>query len=256
MTDSGAEDRFARCRLLLGEKAFERLSGALVVVVGLGAVGSHAAEALARAGVGRLRIVDFDRVRPSNINRQIIALDSTVGKLKTDVAAHRIRDINPSCAVEAMQLFVEPSTIPDILSGPPDVLVDAIDSVGPKIILLEGARRRGIRAVSAMGAALHKDAGAIRVGDISETRVCRLARFIRKRLARRGVESGIRCIYSVEHAPHPGQLENIVDSGESLCRGRSRTPLGSLPTITGIFGLMAAHEAIMMLIGEADGTSQ
>ncbi len=251
MIDGGTkEDRFARCKLLLGRSAFERLRNASMTVVGLGAVGSYAAEALARAGVGHLRLVDFDRVRSSNINRQILALDSTLGRLKTDVARERILDINPGCTVETMAVFVEPATLPAILANPVDILVDAIDSVGPKVILLESAWRARIRTVSAMGAALHRDSGLIRVGDISETRVCRLARFIRKRLAKRGIESGIRCIYSIEHVPHVGPSAGEDEAEDFLVRGRARTPLGSLPTITGIFGLLAAHEAIMMVVAE------
>lgn len=249
-----AEDRFSRTRLLVGEKRFERLQQARVAIVGLGAVGSYAAEGLARAGIGHLRLVDFDVVRPSNINRQLFALDSTVGKPKTDVAAARVHDINPMCDVETLSLFADPDSMPAILAGLPDVLIDAIDSVGPKVGLLAAAHSAGLRIIAAMGAATRTDPSLIRVGDIAETKTCPLARFMRQKLKKHGIVQGIRCIYSIEPVPPgaraaPEGREHASTEPAAGRRGRTRATLGSLSCITGIFGLIAAREALDMLIG-------
>lgn len=244
-------ERFSRARLLLGAEAFDRLAAARVVVVGLGAVGSYAVEGLARAGIGALRLVDFDLIHASNINRQLYALDSTVGRPKVEVAAERVREINPGCLVETMPVFLDLQTLPRILDGRPDVVVDAIDSVGPKVLLIQAALNANLKIVTAMGAALHRDPLAIRVDDISRTKNCPLARLIRKRLGMRGIKRGARCVYSIEQVPRVQPLaDEEADTPDFHARGRKRTPLGSLSTITGLFGLTAAHEAIRLLIGE------
>jgi tRNA A37 threonylcarbamoyladenosine dehydratase len=242
-------DRFGRTKLLLGAEAFERLTRARVVVAGLGAVGSYAVEGLARAGVGALRIVDGDVVRPSNINRQLYALDSTLGRPKVEVAAARIRDINPACRVEALQLFVDSATCARILEGNPDAVIDAIDSLGPKVELATAAYRAGLKLVSVMGAATRTDPAAIRVADLADTRMCPLARFMRKRLQKRGIERGIRCVFSTEPAPAaPSRSDAATEEEDSIVRGRKRRPLGSLSCLTGIFGLIAAREALALLV--------
>ncbi|MBN1334971.1 MAG: tRNA threonylcarbamoyladenosine dehydratase [Deltaproteobacteria bacterium] len=238
-------ESFARTSLLLGPEALARIERAFVVVVGLGAVGSFAVEALARAGVGRLRLVDFDTVRASDLNRQILALRSTLGRPKVEVAAQRVADIHPACRVEPLGLFAHADTASRILEGPPDVLVDCIDAVGPKVALLLAAVRAQVAAVSSMGAALRRDPGLVRTGDLSETRICPLAHAVRKRLHREGVREGIRCVYSLER---PADAVRPGDCGEQgLERGRTRTRLGSLPTIPGIFGLAAAGSALELL---------
>lgn len=256
-TGAATAARFERTELLLGTEALARLQAAHVVVAGLGAVGSYAAEALARAGVGRLRLVDFDTVHPSNVNRQLYALGSTLGRPKAEVAAERVRDIHAGCAVEPLQLFVGPDTVGCVLAGEPDALVDAIDSVNPKVLLLREAAVRGLFTVSSMGAATRLDPSAVRVGDISETERCPLARFIRKRLRREGVPSGIRCVYSVESPrrparparPEPGAHGPARDVRGVARAGRPRTPLGSVSYMTGLFGLIAAGEVIRRLAG-------
>jgi len=242
--------------MLLGPEAMARLKAAQVVVIGLGAVGSYAAEALTRAGVGHLRLVDFDEIRPTNLNRQLLALHSTLGQPKVEVARARALDINPRCVVEALRLFGDEQTRPQMLAGA-DALVDAIDSVGPKFGLLSDAVQAGIPIiVSSMGAAERTDPLAIRVADLFKTERCPLARLIRKRLRALGIKSGIRCVYSTElprRTPRNLQqaaLENPAER-DVLARGRQRKPLGSLPTLTGIFGLVAANEVIMKLAGEA-----
>ncbi len=248
--DASAHDRFVRTRLLLGDAAVDTLEKALVVVVGLGAVGSYACEALARCGVGGLRLVDFDTVRPSNINRQLYALGSTVGRRKADLAAERVRDINPACRVEALPLFVDASNLADVLAGRPAAVIDAIDSLGPKVALLEGAVQAGLFTVSSMGAASRLDFSKIRVGDLSETDVCPLARRIRKELKKRGVTTGVRCVYSIESVPAPAKelgLEAAAADPEPHQRGRPRKPLGSLSFLTGMFGLIAGREVVLHL---------
>lgn len=237
--------RFIRTELLLGEPAMATLRDATVVVCGLGAVGSYATEALARAGVGALRLVDFDTVQASNLNRQLYALDSTLGRPKTEVAAERVADINPECRLEPMKTFIDQVTLPDVLHGNPDVVIDAIDSLGPKVSLLRYAVEHGHAVISSMGAATRTDPFAIRVDDIANTVNCPLARLLRKRLRRQGVHAGIRCIYSTEPA------RRTRAAAEAKERGRPRAPLGSLSFMTGMFGLIAAREAVAALLGWA-----
>lgn len=241
-------DRFARTRLLLGEEAMARLAAARVAVIGLGAVGSYALEGLARAGVGHLRLVDFDLVRPTNINRQLLALESTVGHPKVEVARRRVLDINPACEVEALPLFVTAATLPDVLRPPLDFVVDAVDSLGPKVTLLAAAVRSGIAVISCMGAASRTDPTAIRIGDLHETMHCPLARWVRKRLRHLGITTGIRCVYSLE-PPAPVTAPPEPVDKDVHPQGRPRRPLGSLSCLTGILGLTAANEVVLRLAG-------
>ena len=245
-------NRFVRTQRLIGSEGLDRLRHARVMVAGLGAVGSYAAEGLARAGVGYLRIVDFDTVHASNINRQLYALDSTMGRPKVEVAAARIRDINPDCTVDAHAVFIRQTTVESLLDPPCDAVIDAIDSLGPKVALLAAAARRGLFIVSSMGAATRTDPGAVRVDDLSKTVHCPLARLVRKRLRRQGIQSGIQCVYSSE--PAGVSLDEEADEGAEddlppLKWGRTRRPLGSLSTMTGIFGLTAATAVLRRLAG-------
>lgn len=238
--------RFSRTEQLIGKEAFAKLKHARVAVFGLGAVGSYAVEALARAGVGYLRLVDCDCIRPSNMNRQLYALESTLNRPKAEVARERVLDINPDCMIDALQAFVMKKTLDQLLSKPLDAIVDAIDSVSPKVELIAAAVRTGLPVISSMGAATRMDPTAIRLGDISETDVCPLARFVRKRLRRRGISRGVRCIFSVEE---PANTAGPVDGEEeSFHQGRLRRPIGSLSYITGIFGLLSAYEVIKILV--------
>nr|MBP7275955.1 tRNA threonylcarbamoyladenosine dehydratase [Kiritimatiellia bacterium] len=227
-------NRFSRTRQLLGREGLERLRHARVMVAGLGAVGSYALEGLARAGVGFLRIVDFDTIHPSNINRQILALDDTIGRPKVDVAAERIRQINPACVVDARAEFIRRSTVEALLEPPCDVIIDAIDSLGPKVALLSAAARHGLYIVSSMGAASRTDPLSVRIGDLSATSQCPLARLVRKRLRKLNVHSGIQCVYSIE-PPDAASGSEDIDESEALPdaeeMGRARTPIGSLSTI-------------------------
>ena len=248
-------ERFSRTRCLLGEEKFALLQQAKVTIVGLGAVGGYAAEGLARAGIGSLRLVDFDTIQPSNINRQILALDSTVGQPKVEAARERILAINPDCRVEALQLFAAEETLDEILTPSPDILIDAIDSLNPKVQLLAGARRRNIPTFSSMGAALRRDPTRIQSGDIMTSSHCPLAKHVRNRLRRQGIEGGIHCIYSTEPVDfsYQGPEKTDVPASPYEDRGRERNVLGSLPTITGIFGLTLANETILRLTEKITG---
>jgi tRNA A37 threonylcarbamoyladenosine dehydratase len=248
-------NRFARTRRLFGDAALDRLRRTRIAVVGLGAVGSYVVEALARSAVGFLRLADFDRVRETNFNRQLYALESTLGQYKTDVAAARVRQINPACEVEALRLFVDREAAEQVLRPPLDVVIDAMDSLNPKVEFLAEAVRRcppGTLILSSMGAACRTDPAAVRVGDIGKTRECPLAKFVRKKLRARDVTSGIRCVYSVE--PVPPAPPDTPDAPpepleEELRRGRQRRPLGSFSCLPGIFGLILAREAIVHVVG-------
>jgi tRNA A37 threonylcarbamoyladenosine dehydratase len=244
------DGRFARIELMLGKDACKRLTESFVTVIGLGAVGSYAVEGLARAGIGRLRLVDFDVVSLSNINRQLYALGSTVGRPKIEVARERILDINPSCQVETIRAFVDGQTVIDFLAGPPDLVIDAIDALLPKVELLAAARKSEIPLISCLGAALRSDPALVRIAPLHEVHHCRLGSTVRQRLRRRDVPVDFPCVFSEEPVPYPLPVAAPTDAlGEQPItdRGRPRNILGSLPTITGIFGLTAANLAIKML---------
>jgi tRNA threonylcarbamoyladenosine dehydratase len=249
-------ERFSRTRCFLGEEKFVLLQKAMITIVGLGAVGGYVAEGLARAGIGHLRLVDFDTIQPSNINRQILALESSIGQAKVEAARERIKLINPECQVEALQLFATAETLETILSPHPDILIDAIDSLNPKVQLLTGAYQRGITTFSSMGAALRTDPSKIRTGDIMTSNHCPLAKHVRNRLRRMGIEGGIHCIYSTERVNFsyqgPEETETVASPYEN--KGRKRNVLGSLPTITAIFGLTLANEVILRLTQDRQPT--
>jgi tRNA threonylcarbamoyladenosine dehydratase len=246
-----SEDRFVRLRALVGEEGMARLERAHVAVVGLGAVGSYAVEALARSGVGRLRLVDFDTIRSSNVNRQLHALTSTLGRSKVEAAKERVLDIHPDCRVEALECFAHAETLDRILEGPPHLVIDAIDALTPKVELLHAVAARRLPVVTVTGAALRTDPRGIRVGPLSASEGCPLARLVRRNLRRRGVNPDMPCVYSDEPVDAlPPEATDAAAPGEapSLERGRSRPSLGSLSTLPGMFGLIAAHEALGILL--------
>ncbi|HOW43335.1 MAG TPA: tRNA threonylcarbamoyladenosine dehydratase [Candidatus Omnitrophota bacterium] len=241
-------ERFLRTELIIGKHNLLKLHASSVTVLGLGAVGSYVVEALARAGVGSLRLADFDTVRPSNINRNLLAFESTVGEKKVAVAARRIRDIHPQCRVETADLFVDGQTIAGVADTGAALIIDAMDSLNPKTQTLAYLYQRRIPVISSMGAALRADVFAVRCGDLFEARGCVLAQQLRKRLRKYGIHKGIFCVYSQE----PRLKQAVGDSAtqEAYARGRARKQLGSLPTVPGIFGLTIAHCAIKFLLGE------
>jgi tRNA threonylcarbamoyladenosine dehydratase len=250
-----SEEQFSRIERMIGPEGLRVLQQSFVAVVGLGAVGSYVVEGLARAGVGRLRLVDFDEVRPSNLNRQLYALQSTLGHPKCEIAHRRVMDINPACRVEALRVFVHTETLDQVLAGPPDLVIDAIDSLAPKIELLAALRTCGLPMISCMGAALRTDPTSVRVGPLAKVHHCPLAQRVRKKLRLREVPIDFSCVYSIEpvhHLPADARTSEKQNENESeedtFARGRKRTTLGSLPTLTGIFGLTAANAALRLLL--------
>ncbi len=238
---------FSRSELLLGEAAMERFRAARVTVFGLGGVGSFAVEALARAGVGHLRLVDHDVVGPSNLNRQLFALRSTLGQPKAEVAAARVRDINPDCDVEPRVTFIHTDTLPALLAPRPDVVIDAIDSMTCKVALMRTAYEQGIPIISAMGAGGRTDSSQLFVGDLSDTRLCPLAAKVRKELRKAGISQGIRCVYSLESADNK-RPANPVDIEPHRGPGRARRPVGTISYMPAIVGLKVAEEVLRMLL--------
>jgi len=226
-----------------------KLQAARIAVCGLGAVGSYAVEALARIGVGYLRLVDFDEVRESNLNRQLYALESTIGQKKAKLAGARVLDINSDCEAEILDMFVDRENLPTVLAQPLDLVIDSMDSLGPKVDLITAAVEAGLPIISSMGAATRTDPFAIRAGDLFETSGCPLARLVRKRLRRRGIKKGVLCVYSAEESTVQ-KVTRPEPKEQSFERGRPRAPLGSLSYATGMFGLIAASEAVKLLIAK------
>lgn len=222
-------DRLHRTRLLFGDAATTKLRTATVMVVGCGAVGSFAIEALARTGVGHIIVVDFDNVEPSNINRQLFALDSTVGMPKVDVATARVRDINPDTHVTAYNIRWGSDTNLDVR---PDFVIDAIDDVPAKVALYQWCTLRNVPFVASMGAALKMDTDKIKIAPISKTSVCPLAGCVRR--AVRGLNlPDFPVVYSTETpAPVAGHAKNM----------------GSNVTVTGMFGLALANLVIKKIV--------
>ncbi|MDY0220807.1 MAG: tRNA threonylcarbamoyladenosine dehydratase [Desulfobacterium sp.] len=237
-----SRERFKRTELLLGREAMERLEQCTITVVGLGAVGSHAIEALARSGVGTLRIVDFDAIGESNFNRQLLAVEPNLGRFKTEVAEERLKQINPAMGVESFNMLCHRETFDEIFEKKTDLVIDAIDSLNPKVNLLFELVRHKIDVISCMGAARKMDPTKITTGDLSSTLSCPLARSVRKRLRRMGVEQGILCVYSTE-VVEKDTISDILEPNY-MDAGRLRNPMGSLSMISGIFGYVAALEAL------------
>ncbi len=241
------DERFARTELMLGAEGLERLARARVILVGLGAVGSVALEALARLGIGHLTLVDFDTVCLSNLNRQLLALDSTLGRPKHEVAACRVRDINPSCAIDARCLRVTEETAGALLAARPDLVVDAIDAPSGKLALVAACQAAGVPVVCSMGAALRRDPSRVRTGTLAQTHDCPLARLLRRGLRERGLSLAVPCVYSEEPADRALSGEPVGSDGP----GSARRVLGTLPTVTGVFGLRLADLALSLLLADA-----
>ena len=240
-------EQFLRTELLLGKDNLKKLRAAKVTVIGLGAVGSFAVEALTRAGIGSFLLIDSDKIQITNINRQLYALHSTLNMAKTDIAKNRILDINPDCKVDTMQIFVNSDNLDTVFKDKPDLVIDAIDSFSPKVRLLEYCVKNDLPVISSMGAALKTDPSAIKTADLFETHHCRLAERLRGELRKCGIRSGITCVFSEQPAQmKPTYPENLPEGTEEFEKNSIKI-LGSLPTITGIFGLNIAHLAIKYL---------
>lgn len=248
--------RFSRTEILIGSAGLDKLRGATVAVFGLGGVGSYAAEALCRAGVGRLILVDFDDICLTNINRQLHALDSTVGMAKVQAMAARFRQINPEADIVPCKDFYSAETSDFLLGERCDYVIDAIDHITSKLHLIKTCRERGLPIISSMGAAAKLDPTKIRVADISATTTCRLARIMRKLLRKEGIQQGVTVVYSVEEY----QPQAIVDAGcrsNCICPNKDeqlfscehrRTILGSISFIPSIFGLTMAGVVVNKLL--------
>ncbi|MDO4551879.1 MAG: tRNA threonylcarbamoyladenosine dehydratase [Planctomycetia bacterium] len=247
-------DRFSRIRQFIGEDALQKLHHSRVLIVGLGAVGGYALEGLARAGIGHFRLVDFDVVQLSNINRQLFALESTLGQKKCEVAKTRVLDINPACKVQTLPIFVHEDTFHELFSDfTPDYVVDAIDALSPKVALMAYLQEHGIPSISSMGAALRTDPTQIRIGKLRNVKGCPLARMIKKRMRNQKIPMNSLCVYSTEDISSV-RLSRLAPPEPSapgeVLRGRPRNVLGSLPTLTGMFGLVIANHVIQQLISE------
>ena len=232
-----SDDMGTRTQLLLGEEGMEKLRNSTVVLAGAGAVGGYVLEGLVRAGVGHIRVVDADVFSASNMNRQILATMDTIGRNKADVAVERARSINPDIDIVAINTMVSEETIPSILEDVPDVLADAIDTIGHKVSLLRYAVEHDIVTFSSMGAALHMDTTSIKVDTLKRTKVCPLAQSVRSRL--RDLDtSKVTCVYS-EEKPMV-KPDSRDEYGKSI--------LGSLPTVPAVFGMTLANEIILYLV--------
>lgn len=231
-------DEFVRTEMLIGQHAMEKLRAAQVAVFGIGGVGGHAAEALARSGVGSLVLVDNDVVSMSNINRQVIALHSTLGRYKTEVMRERIMDINPKAQVEVRTCFFLPENAEDFHFSSYDYVVDAVDTVAAKLEIIERAKRAGTPVISAMGAGNKLNPSAFAVQDIYQTQMCPLARVMRRELRKRDIRS-LKVVCSAEPALQP--------KGERVAGSRHVAP-GSISYVPSIAGLLLAGEVIQDLI--------
>ena len=238
-------ESLVRTALLLGENAVSRLGKCRVAVFGVGGVGGHCVEALARSGIGALDLIDSDTVCLSNLNRQIIALHSTVGRLKVDAAAERIRDINPDCRVTVYPVFYLPETRDQFDFRAYDYVVDCIDTVKGKLALAEQAQEAGTPIISAMGAGNKLDPTRFEVADIYETSVCPLARVMRTQCRKRGIRR-LKVVYSREQPLTP------QDSSEK--KGAHPAP-GSVAFVPSVAGLILAGEVIRDLAGVHTGRS-
>jgi len=222
-------DRLNRIKLLIGNESVKKLQKSTVMVVGCGAVGSFAIESLARSGVGHLILVDFDKVEESNINRQLFATDSTVGKAKVEIAKHRIVDINPNIVVDTFNMFFDENTK---LNVKPDYVIDAIDTVSSKIAIYKWCDENDVPFISSMGAARKTDLTKIKISKISKTTVCPLAAKIRRMIRDLNIKD-FPVVYSTETASPQ------LNGGHEF---------GSIVTVTGMFGLMLADFVIKKII--------
>ena len=237
-------DFYSRTRLLLQDDGLSRLRDSHVLVVGLGGVGGYAAEQLCRAGVGRLTLVDGDVVTASNLNRQLIALRSSVGQPKAELFRQRFLDINPDCKVAALQEFLRDERTVELLQSERfDCVVDCIDTLSPKVFLLYHAHRLGIPTVSSMGSGGKLDPSQVRAADIAKSHTCPLAAMVRKRLHHMGVYTGIRVVFSTEKVPPHAMLQDPSDN--------HLTTLGTISYMPPLFGCVVAAEVVKMLLADS-----
>ena len=232
-----------RTELLLGQEKLNLLRNANVLVVGVGGVGAYAAEMIVRAGVGRMTIADADKVSESNINRQLVALHSTIGREKCDILAERLKDINPSLKLTTVNRFIKDSETDELLDSDKfNYVVDAIDTLSPKLALIKGAMDRGIPLVSSMGAGAKCDPTLMEIKDIAKTHHCPLAHMLRKRLHKIGIRKGFWAVFS----PEP-----VREGAMILCEEQNKkSNVGTISYIPALFGIGCASVVVRDLIGE------
>lgn len=232
-----------RTELLLGNEKLSKLHNSHVLIVGVGGVGAYAAEMVVRAGVGHVTIADSDTVGVTNINRQLVALHSTVGHSKVDILGQRLHDINPSLDLRLVQQYIKDELTDELLdSATFDFVVDAIDTLAPKVALIRGALERGYGLVSSMGAGAKTDPTLVEVRDIGKTHHCPLAHMLRKRLHKIGIRNGFQAVFSAE-IPRDGSMV--------LCEEENKKSMvGTISYMPAVFGCAAASVAIRSLIGE------
>lgn len=241
-------DRFDRLNLLLGEAGVAHLKQASVAVFGLGGVGSYAVEALVRGGIGRLTLIDFDLIDITNCNRQIHALDGTIGHPKALVMAERCRAINPEVQVEPLQAFYSQENSGELLLRGYDYVLDCIDHITAKLHLIETCVTGKLPIISSMGAANKLDPSRIFIADLADTSKCRLARILRRELRRRGINGGVKTVYSTEEF-RPLSAGRLEESATEVGHYQAqRAPLGSSSVIPPLFGLTMAGEVIRELL--------
>jgi tRNA A37 threonylcarbamoyladenosine dehydratase len=249
--------RFSRTELLIGTEGLSTLAGKHVMICGVGGVGSYAAEALGRAGVGKITLVDFDDICLTNINRQIHALTSTVGQQKVEAMAARLRDINPTAEIIPVKAFFSAENAGQLLAPRPDYVLDAIDHFTAKASLITICRQQEIPIISSMGAANKLDPTKIEVSDISSTKNCRMARSMRKILKNSGITSGVQVVYSTELHRELDPASSSACGTDCICPNRSeqtfrcehrRVILGSISFIPSIFGLTMAGVVVNELL--------
>lgn len=245
-------NQFSRTELLLGKAAMEKLSKARVAVFGIGGVGGYVCEALVRSGVGAFDLVDNDKVSPSNLNRQIIATGRTIGRYKTDVMKERILDINPDADVKIHKCFFMPENADEFPFEEYDYVVDAVDTVTAKIELVMKCKEKNIPIISSMGAGNKLDGSCFKVADIYKTKVCPLAKVMRRELKKRGVKN-LKVVYSEEIPVSPrdmeeGFKERICNSSEEQKNTRRSIP-GSVAFVPSVAGLIIAGEVVKDLSG-------
>ncbi|TMM32383.1 tRNA threonylcarbamoyladenosine dehydratase [Polaribacter aestuariivivens] len=230
-----------RTELLVQKEGLEKLKKANILIVGLGGVGSYAAEFIARAGVGKMTIVDGDVFDETNKNRQLPALDSTIGKLKTEVLASRIKEINSEIELTMLTEFLSPERAYEIVTNKFDYVLDCIDSITPKINLIVAARRKKVKIISSMGAGGKLDATKIKVKDISKTKNCTMARVLRKRLKDRKVDKGVKAVYSEEV-----QISKSVKITDGT--NYKKSYYGTISYMPAAFGLQAAAHVVNFIL--------
>lgn len=229
-----------RTRMLLGDESMQRLQDARFLVVGVGGVGAYAAEMLVRAGAGHLTIIDNDEVSETNLNRQLLALHSTLGRKKCTVLRDRLLDINPGLDISIIEDYLEEKNIAALLDPvAPDVVVDAIDTLSPKIALIQYCMAHGLKLVSSMGSGAKFDATAVRVADISKTYQCPLAHALRKRLHRLGINSGFLAVFSAEL---PRRDSVVVEESRN-----KKSQVGTISYLPAVFGCVCAQAAIQQI---------